>query len=56
MLRRERTSADFDYTSHLDDNPVRVASVNLDRPWQSIHNRLLEVIDTPVPGANDSPV
>ena len=34
----------FDYSLEIDGHPVRIASVDLDRPWQEIHARLLEVI------------
>jgi hypothetical protein len=35
----------FDYQFAVDGHPVRVVSVDLDRPWREIHDSLLRVID-----------
>lgn len=34
----------FDHSFHIAGHRVRVASVNLDQPWDAIHHRLLDVI------------
>ena len=37
----------FDHSFNIEGHPVRVASVDLDQPWNVIHRRLLEVIEGP---------
>lgn len=36
---------EFSYTFELDGHPVCVASVNLDRSWKDIHNRLIVLLE-----------
>ena len=45
ILLYPATGEVFDYSFQLDGHPIRVTSVNLDRPWQEIHETLLERID-----------
>jgi len=37
--------ASFDHRFEIEGHRVRVLSVDLDRPWTEIHERLLEVIE-----------
>jgi len=37
---------DLDLTYNMHGHILRIASVDLNKPWQSIHNQLLELLDT----------
>lgn len=46
---------EIDLTYNIHGNPLRIISVNLNKPWQSIHDQLIEILDT-FPSANECSV
>lgn len=45
ILLYPAVGASFDHRFMIDGHPIRVASVDLNKPWQRIHERLLQVIE-----------
>lgn len=54
MLLYPAVGEEFDFRFEIDGHPVAVASVNLDRPWREISDRLLQLLarhQTPIPAS-----
>ena len=47
LLLYPAVEEEFNYAYNMDGNRIAAATVNLDRPWEKIHERLLELIGKP---------